>query len=80
MKEVEWTHAARKTLTRVDHTLAQRVVRSVLRFAESGHGDVKKLKGSDEYRLRVGDWRVRFRDEGELMVVVSVKHRGSAYR
>ncbi len=51
-------------------------------FASTGHGDVKKLKGSDrEYRLRVGDWRVRFeRLEAGVYRVLRVLHRREAYR
>jgi hypothetical protein len=30
-------------------------------------GDIRRLSGSGEYRLRVGDWRVRFeRHDREL--------------
>jgi mRNA interferase RelE/StbE len=39
-------------------------VESVEVFADTGRGDVRKLKGADdEYRLRVGEYRVRFRVE-----------------
>jgi hypothetical protein len=44
-------------------------------------GDIKRLRGSSEYRLRIGDWRVRFiRDGRQLMItVVRVLPRGRAY-
>jgi mRNA interferase RelE/StbE len=43
---------------------------------------VVKLKGADEeWRLRVGDWRVRFtRDSAGLVNVLRVLPRGRAYR
>ena len=46
-------------------------------------GDVKKLQGTvEEWRLRVGDWRVRFRFDGaaRAVVVTRVLPRGRAYR
>ena len=46
-------------------------------------GDIMKLQGRrDEYRLRVGEWRVLFRrDRGERIVVVTaVRARGGAYQ
>jgi mRNA interferase RelE/StbE len=46
-------------------------------------GDIKKLEGmGNEFRLRIGDWRVIFRPEPEQFVVVilAVRHRSSAYR
>ena len=44
-------------------------------------GDIKRLQGSHEYRLRVGDWRVRFeRDDQHLIItIVRVLPRGRAY-
>jgi mRNA interferase RelE/StbE len=44
-------------------------------------GDVKKLKGSrDEYRLRVGNYRVLFELEGKRIVVYSVEPRKNIYQ
>lgn len=42
---------------------------------------MRKLKGSDELRLRVGDWRVRFeRDDAKReIVVLRVLPRDKAY-
>jgi mRNA interferase RelE/StbE len=80
---VEWSQAALKDLKRLDATVAQRVGRAVDRLAETGEGDVKRLKGKGGVlRLRVGDWRVFFlldTDAGSLLVL-RVLHRGDAYR
>lgn len=46
-------------------------------------GDIRKLEAEDnEFRLRVGDWRVIFRIEKDrrVVVVLAVRHRGVAYR
>lgn len=80
---VDWSKAAVKDLKRLDAGVAERVRETVGRLAESGHGDVKKVKGrEDVLRLRVGDWRVFFRlvPEAGLIRVVRVLHRGDAYR
>jgi mRNA interferase RelE/StbE len=43
-------------------------------------GDVKKLKGGDnEYRLRVGNYRVLFAMEKDLIFVYAVRDREEAY-
>jgi mRNA-degrading endonuclease RelE of RelBE toxin-antitoxin system len=59
-----------------------RIFAALHRFAETGEGDVKKLKGeSSELRLRVGDYRVRFTDEPHgILRIHSVRHRKTAYR
>ena len=44
-------------------------------------GDVRKLAGqSGKYRLRVGDYRILFTLEKDLIFVQQVKHRKDAYR
>lgn len=44
-------------------------------------GDVKKLAGqTGKYRLRVGDYRVLFTLEKDLIMVHQVKDRKDAYR
>jgi mRNA-degrading endonuclease RelE of RelBE toxin-antitoxin system len=45
-------------------------------------GDVVKLANTDEWRLRVGDWRIRFERDAETGVVhvIRVLPRGRAYR
>ncbi|MEZ4493938.1 MAG: type II toxin-antitoxin system RelE/ParE family toxin [Dehalococcoidia bacterium] len=62
---------------------AQRIQRAVRQFARSGDGDVKKLAGAgNEWRLRVGDWRVRFTlwEDGAELHVLAVALRRDAYR
>lgn len=48
-------------------------------FAETGRGDVKKLKGQDRFRLRVGDYRILYYREGSTIFVVDVGHRRDIY-
>lgn len=40
------------------------------------------MKGSDLYRLRVGDWRVVYalRDDVLMVLVVRIGHRREVYR
>jgi mRNA interferase RelE/StbE len=61
---------------------AMRIFTAIQRFAETGVGDVKELKGkSGELRLRVGDYRVRFtNDVDDTIRVHAVRHRREAYR
>ena len=87
MSEPHWhvviDSRARKDLRRIDPPTRQRILRAIARLAQGAEltGDVKRLKGSREYRLRVGDWRVRFeREDRQLIItVVRVMPRGRAY-
>jgi mRNA-degrading endonuclease RelE of RelBE toxin-antitoxin system len=62
--------------------VAQRVVAALDRLlVRDPSVDVRRLKGSDEWRLRVGDWRVRLRldFESNTIIVVRILPRGRAY-
>lgn len=67
---------------RLDRETAMRIFSAILRFAETGEGDVKKLHGNaGELRLRVGEYRVRFTSEADdILRIHSVLHRKDAYR
>jgi mRNA-degrading endonuclease RelE of RelBE toxin-antitoxin system len=82
--DVTWTHEAFEGLNRLDNRLTDRVIDTVNRYAETGIGDVRRLRGrgEPEWRLRVGGWRVRFvySYTDNDIVVKRVLPRGSAYR
>ena len=82
MKLIDWKPPARADVRRIDRTNAMRILTALHRFAETGEGDIKKLQGdSEELRLRVGDYRVRFTEEPhDTLIIHSVRHRSEAYR
>lgn len=78
-----FTPRARRDLRRLDRPIQRRVIEALDRLVgEPSVGDVVKLTGSDdEYRLRVGDYRIRFtRDATGTVQVQRVLPRGRAYR
>ena len=86
-RSVDWTRSARTDLRKLSRRDTDRVKRAVERLAASGAGNIERLRGFDPpaYRLRVGDWRVRYRHEelgkqAEGILVVRVLHRREAYR
>jgi mRNA interferase RelE/StbE len=56
-----------------------RLLQKINLFASTGQGDVKTLVSSCEKRLRVGDFRVIFEDDGSTMTVTKIAPRGSVY-
>ena len=82
MKRIEWTQPARTDVRRMDRTEAMRVFTALHKFALTGNGDIKKLQGhTEELRLRVGDYRVRFTEEPQdTLIIHAVRHRSEAYR
>jgi mRNA interferase RelE/StbE len=43
-------------------------------------GDVKKLQGETGYRLRVGDYRVIFDRDGNVLMIIKIDSRGQVYK
>lgn len=81
MNRFRFTEAARADLRRIDREQAMNILVALTRFGNTGEGDVKQLKGSKDFRLRVGDYRVRMRifRDGTIRIA-QVKHRREAYR
>jgi mRNA interferase RelE/StbE len=81
-KRVVWTDPAKAHLRAIDQGTALRILHAVARYIATGEGDVKRLQDIEppEFRLRVGDYRVRFHDLGESIEVLAVKHRRDVYR
>lgn len=81
MKKIVFTPAARADVRRIDRDTAMRILTALDHFARTGEGDVKKLQGNtNDLRLRVGDYRLRFHDDGQTLYVTAVKHRREVYR
>ena len=82
MKRIEWTELALQDMAALDLGISRRIKRAVERFAETGAGDVKRLRDikPPEYRLRAGDWRIRFELDRETIRVLRVRNRKEAYR
>jgi mRNA-degrading endonuclease RelE of RelBE toxin-antitoxin system len=78
---VVWSRAAERDLRRLDRQVAERVRATVLHFAATAHGDVRKLEARPgQFALRVGDWRALFRDyDADAIEIIGVLPRGRAY-
>jgi len=81
-KKVVWSDRAKSNLRAIEQATALRILHALARMLATGEGDVKRLQDIEppEFRLRVGDYRVRFRDFDESIEILSVKHRREAYR
>ena len=79
MKQILFTATGARQWAKLSSDVRRRIDGRLTEFADSGHGDVKRLKGRDGNRLRVGDWRVIFYEDQETIVVAAVGHRRDIY-
>ena len=84
MRRVNWSTAATKTLRRLPTNTVELIVGKVELYAgdpRSLAANVKSLRGTPGLmRLRVGDWRVVFTEDLEVVAVSSVGARGDVYK
>jgi mRNA interferase RelE/StbE len=78
------SRSVQKQINDLPSELRERIAEKIQRLAEDPRPDgVVKLKGmGDEYRVRVGDYRVRYEinDTKGLIQVLQCKHRKDIYR
>ena len=81
-KGVVFTDQARADLRAIPQPIAIQILRTLARFLESGHGNVKRLQDIEPplHRLRTQDHRVFFRDFGDHIEITRVHDRKEAYR
>ncbi len=80
---LEIKSAAQKEFNALDDTLFARIDRKILTLASNPRpAGCKKLKGyKDQWRLRVGDWRVVYiiDDSAKVVSVTRIAHRREVY-
>jgi mRNA interferase RelE/StbE len=76
-------HSAQKELDSLDDSVFARIDRKILALADDPRPPgCKKLRGyKDQWRIRVGDWRVVYLtdDEAKLVTITRVAHRREVY-
>jgi mRNA interferase RelE/StbE len=81
---VEFRPAARRDLKALPREILQRISRKIDSLTDNPRpSGVEKLSGSENsYRVRVGDYRILYeiQDEVLLVIIVRVRHGREAYR
>lgn len=76
--------SVQKQIDNLPDDLKERIAEKIQNLADDPRPDgVVKLKGSDnEYRIRVGDYRVRYEvnDANQIVRPLQCKHRREVYR
>jgi mRNA-degrading endonuclease RelE of RelBE toxin-antitoxin system len=79
--KAKWMRRALRDLKRVDRQTRKRIVEGVTRFAENERGDIRKVEGTEEYALRIGDWRIFFESpEDDTVWVNAGRLRDKTYK
>ena len=80
---VRLSKSANRTLNSFDSTLQRRIVQRLDQFGENPQpSGSKKLAGADLWRTRVGDYRIVYSIEDQVLTVLVIRigHRREVYR
>jgi mRNA interferase RelE/StbE len=82
MRRIVYSRLSLKQLQAIPEPAASRIRSKIEQYAAnpaSLAGNVVKLQGRDGYRLRVGDYRIVFDDDGRVLDILSLGARGRVY-
>jgi mRNA interferase RelE/StbE len=79
MKAIVFTPTATRQWLKLSADIRKRIDAKLMTYATKGSGDVRRLKGTQGCRLRIGDWRVIFIEDARTITVVAVGHRKEIY-
>jgi mRNA interferase RelE/StbE len=78
--KIVWDEKAYTSLKKLEPIISRRILKKVDGLLENPFcKDIKKLKGSNDFRLRVGDYRVIFSIESNTIQILKVGHRKKIY-
>lgn len=76
--QIEYKKKAVKYINAADKLTKKRLKEAIEKLP---YGDIRKLTGfENEYRLRVGDLRVLFTVENDIIIINDIKPRGQIYK
>ena len=82
---IEFVKSARKDFEKLPARIRERIVEALTVLSLNPYSEllkVKKLKGAELFRIRLGDYRVVYevRKKQLVVVVIKVVHRSEVYR
>jgi mRNA interferase RelE/StbE len=75
MKTVVLTPSAAKDLDALPRDAREQVEAGLHRYAMTGQGDVKALRGREGFRLRIGSYRVIFDEDATTILAIYIGRR-----
>ena len=78
--KIVWDEKAYDSLNKLEPSISRRIFKKVGELSENPFSkDIKRLKRGNDFRLRVGDYRVIFSIEQNTIQILKVGHRKNIY-
>ena len=77
---IEYSASALENLDDLPASIRAQILRKIERLQRGLHGDIKRLRAADcACRLRMGDYRILFDVEGDVIIIRRVGNRKNVY-
>jgi mRNA interferase RelE/StbE len=77
---IEYGASALEDLDRLPARMRAQILRKIERMEHGLHGNIKRLHAAEAvYRLRMGDYRILFDTEGDVIVIRRIGNRKDVY-
>ena len=80
--KIEIERLAAKSMMHLPNNIVDLIETKIEQLADdpnSLRNNITRLVGTKESRLRVGDWRIIFRVDGDTLKIIRIASRGGAY-
>ncbi|MBM3233970.1 type II toxin-antitoxin system RelE/ParE family toxin [Candidatus Pacearchaeota archaeon] len=78
--KIIWDEKSWDALNKLEPSISRRILKKVDELSENPFSkDIKRLKGSYDFRLRIGDYRVVFAIEQNVIQILKIGHRKHIY-
>ncbi len=78
--QILYEKGALKELDRLEPSITRRIIKKIDEMSGNPSScDIKRLKASNDYRLRVGDYRIIFIFDKHIIKILKIGHRQQMY-
>ncbi|MFH1823290.1 MAG: type II toxin-antitoxin system RelE/ParE family toxin [archaeon] len=79
--KIEWAKKGLESLNVLEKEVSKKIVKKINELKENfRYFNIKRLEGSDLFRIRVGDYRVIFEIWNNIIYILKVGHRKNIYK
>ncbi len=79
-KTLVFSVSAAKAFGKLPAAVQERILAALYRYGVNGSGDVKRMVGSVNLRIREGDYRVILVEHSDTLEIRAVGHRRDVYK
>jgi len=81
MYELNWKEGVLRDLEKLGRSISLRIVKKIERLKQGiSFSEVKRVQNSKYFRLRIGDYRIIFSLEKNILTIMKVGHRKKVYK